>query len=220
MKLKVKNEKCKGECKVKNGKCKVVELFSASDKRAFVAQRLHRFTLYTLNFTLFFAAALSGVAKTCHAAPPFVTPAMMKRNGLTDEQYELLWKQGKNPQIDVATARDWIFRASRYTNVVEWLDVCGKTNDFARLSHKLQGDNFALIETNGVLTATNRVLTVELADADIYRKAVKEIEKAARKDEKNLAKLRKDLEKYRDKAATEAFAELCGLLIKLLPEGE
>lgn len=161
-----------------------------------------------------------GLAIAIHAAPPFVTPAMIKRNGLTDEQYELLWKQGKNPQIDVATARDWIFRASRYTNVVEWLEVCGKTNDFARLSHKLQGDNFALIETNGVLTATNRVLTVELADADIYRKAVKEIEKAARKDEKNLAKLRKDLEKYRDKAATEAFAAPCGLLLKLLPEGE
>lgn len=54
----------------------------------------------------------------------------------------------------------------------------------------------------------------------IYRKAVKEIEKAARKDSKNLAKLRKDLEKYRDKASTEAFAELCGLLLELLPEGE
>ncbi len=159
------------------------------------------------------------VSACAFAAPPFVTPAMMKRNGLTDDQYEMLWKQGKNPQIDVATARDWIFRASRYTNVVEWLDVCGRTNDFARLSHKLQGDNFALIETNGVLAATNRVLTVELADADIYRKAVKEIEKAARKDEKNLAKLRKDLEKYRDKASTEAFAELCGMLLELLPEG-
>lgn len=161
-----------------------------------------------------------GFALVCHAAPPFVTPAMMKRNGLTDEQYELLWKQGKNPQIDVATARDWIFRASRYTNVVEWLDVCGKTNDFARLSHKLQGDNFALVWTNGALVATNRVLTVELADADIYRKAVKEIEKAARKDEKNLAKLRKDLEKYAKKAETEGFAELCNRLLELLPEGE
>ena len=97
-----------------------------------------------------------GLALAIHAAPPFVTPAMMKRNGLTDEQYELLWKQGKNPQIDVATARDWIFRASRYTNVVEWLDVCGKTNDFARLSHKLQGDNFALAETNSALAASVR----------------------------------------------------------------
>ena len=97
-----------------------------------------------------------GLALAIHAAPPFVTPSMMKRNGLTDEQYELLWKQGKNPQIDVATARDWIFRASRYTNVVEWLDVCGKTNDFARLSHKLQGDNFALAETNSALAASVR----------------------------------------------------------------
>ena len=97
-----------------------------------------------------------GLALAIHAAPPFVTPAMIKRNGLTDEQYELLWKQGKNPQIDVATARDWIFRASRYTNVVEWLDVCGKTNDFARLSHKLQGDNFALAETNSALAASVR----------------------------------------------------------------
>ena len=161
-----------------------------------------------------------GLALAIQAAPPFVTPAMMKRNGLTDEQYELLWKQGKNPKIDVATARDWIFRASRYTNVVEWLDVCGKTNDFAKLSHKLQGDNFALVETNAVLSATNRVLSVELADADEYRKAVKEIEKAARKDTKNLAKLRKDLEKYRDKASTEGFAELCNALLEMLPEGE
>ena len=57
-------------------------------------------------------AFLAVLASACaFAAPPFVTPAMMKRNGLTDEQYELLWKQGKNPQIDVATARDWIFRA-------------------------------------------------------------------------------------------------------------
>ena len=160
------------------------------------------------------------LAAISHAAPPFITPAMMKRNGLTDEQYELLWKQGKNPHIDVATARDWIFRASRYTNVVDWLEVCGKTNDFAKLSHKLQGDNFALSDTNAVLVATNHVLKVELFDADIYRKAVKDIEKAARKDEKNLAKLRKDLEKYRDKAKTEAFAELCNALLELLPEAE
>lgn len=97
-----------------------------------------------------------GIAIVIHAAQNFVTPAMMKRNGLTDAQYELLWKQGKNPQIDVATARDWVFRASRYTNVVEWLEICGKTNDFAKLSHKLQGDNFALIETNGFLAASVR----------------------------------------------------------------
>lgn len=89
-----------------------------------------------------------------HAAPSFITPSMMKRNGLTDEQYEMLWKLGKHPHIDIAAARDWIFRASRYTNVVEWLEICGKTNDFAKLSHKLQGDNFELTEINRVLTAS------------------------------------------------------------------
>lgn len=152
------------------------------------------------------------------AAPPFVTPAMMKRNGLTDEQYELLWAQGKNPKIDVAAARDWIFRASRYTNVVDWLEICGRTNDFAKLSHKLQGDNFALTETNDVLSATNHILTVELADADAYRKVVKNIEKAARKDTKSCGKLRKDIEKYMKKAETEDFRELCEMLLELLPE--
>ena len=110
---------------------------------------------------------------------------------------------------------------------MEWLEACGKTNDFARLSHKLQGDNFELTETNKAVKAENVVLIrknkdleIDLEDADGYRKAVKEIEKAARKDAKNLDKLRKDLEKYRDKASTEAFAEMCDLLLELLPEGE
>ena len=50
--------------KVKNEKCKVVE--SLRDKSSSVGGRkqFYRFTLYTLNFTLFFAAALSGFAKT------------------------------------------------------------------------------------------------------------------------------------------------------------
>lgn len=98
------------------------------------------------------------LAFAVHAAPSFITPSMMKRNGLTDEQYEMLWKQGKHPQIDIATARDWIFRASRYTNVVEWLEICGKTNDFAKLSHKLQEVNFDLTEINRVLTASVKEL--------------------------------------------------------------
>ena len=97
---------------------------------------------------LFIVLCCGIYAAVSFASPHFVTPAMMKRNGLTDEQYEMLWSQGKHPQIDIAAARDWIFRASRYTNVVEWLEVCGKTNDFAKLSHKLQGDNFALAESN------------------------------------------------------------------------
>lgn len=168
-----------------------------------------------------------GLALAIHAAPPFVTPAMMKRNGLTDDQYELLWKQGKNPQIDIATARDWMFRASRYTNVVEWLEICGKTNDFAKLSHKLQGENFDLIETdkavkaeNVVLVRKNKDLEIDLADADGYRKAIKEIEIAALKDTKKLAMLRKALETYEKTAGTGSFAELCRMILDMLPTGE
>ena len=134
-------------------------------------------------------ASLAVLVSACaFAAPQFVTPAMMKRNGLTDEQYEMLWNQGKHPQIDIATARDWIFRSSRYANVVEWLEICGKTNDFAKLSHKLQGDNFELAETNkevveenAVLVRKNKTLATDLENADGYRQAVKAIEKAVNK---------------------------------------
>ena len=73
------------------------------------------------------------------------------------------------------------------------------------------------VVTNELKKIVGREQTNPLqADAKITR----DIRKAARKDSKNRAKLRKDLEKYRDKAATEAFAELCGLLLELLPEGE
>ena len=109
--------------------------------------------LRAILITLF---AILGTA--VNAAPKFVTPAMMKRNGLTDEQYELLWKQGKNPQIDVATARDLIFRASRYQNVTNWLEECGKTNDFAKLSYKLQNENLGLVDENKALVDYNGVL--------------------------------------------------------------
>ncbi len=106
------------------------------------------------------------------AAAPFLTPSMIRRNGLTDEQYEALWKAGKHPRIEPAAARDWMRRAFRYQNVVEWLDICGETNDFAKLSSVLQADNFRLTETNSWLTATNRSLSVScarLADAaDFY----------------------------------------------------
>lgn len=120
------------------------------------------------------------------AEPKFVTPAMMKRNGLTDEQYQLLWKQGKNPQIDIATARDWIFRASRYANVVEWLEICGKTNDFAKLSHKLQSDNFALTETNGFLSASVRE----------WKRNAKEWQVSAEKWERNAKEWQVSAEKW------------------------
>ena len=96
-------------------------------------------------------------AMVADAAPNFVTQSMMKRRGLTDEQYEMLWSMGAHPRIEVAAARDWIFRASRYKNVKEWLEDLGRTNDFAKLAARVPG----LTETNAMLVATNRILVVD-----------------------------------------------------------
>lgn len=157
-------------------------------------------TLRAILITLFAVFGTVG-----NAAPNFVTSAMLKRNGLTDEQYQYLWSIGKRPQIDIGAAREWMFRASRYGNVTNWLDICGKTNDFAKLSFKLQDENFVLSDTNKVLVATNSALRVEVAqlepDAKELRKAAKAAEKAAKKDSKNFEKWIKDTEKARSKSS-------------------
>lgn len=151
-------------------------------------------------------------------AVPFVTPDMIKRNGLTDEQYEMLWRQGKNPRIDIGTVRQLMFRAGRYGNVTNWLDICGKTNDFAKLSFKLQDENFVLSDTNKVLVASNSVLRVEVAqlepEAKELRKAVKAAEKAAKKDSKNFEKWIKDTEKARDKSSAD-MAEFYDAILEI-----
>ena len=107
-------------------------------------------------------------ASIAQAAPNFVTQSMVKRRGLTDEQYEMLWNMGRHPRIEVAAARDWIFRASRYENVRDWLDDLGRTNDFARLAARVPH----LTETNAMLVATNRVLKADVKEwhdrADYY----------------------------------------------------
>ena len=89
------------------------------------------------------------------AAPKFITPSMMHRNGLTDEQYEFLWSIGRNPTVDTATARDWAFRASRYHNVTNWLGMIGKTNDFAKAVQTLGDQVYGLTATNKTLAASN-----------------------------------------------------------------
>lgn len=156
------------------------------------------------------------LAASAFAAPHFVTPGMIQRNGLTDEQYELLWKQGKNPKIDIATARDWIFRSSRYQNVTNWLDVIGKTNDFARLVVPTMEKNEQLTATNAVLVHAVGRLERDLEDAkhgdDIY----KALQKAAKRTEKNLEKVVKDLEKAKKKASTEEEVALYSALIAIL----
>lgn len=94
------------------------------------------------------------------AAPNFITQSMMKRRGLTDEQYEMLWSMGAHPRIEVAAARDWIFRASRYKNVKEWLEELGRDNDFAKLASRVPG----LTETNEVLSVSNKLLRAEASN--------------------------------------------------------
>lgn len=163
-------------------------------------------------------AILVSLCGTVFSAPNFVTPNMLRRNGLTDEQYELLWKQGKNPKISIAAAREWIFKSSRYQNVTNWLNVCGTTNDFAKLSYKLQDENFVLSDTNKVLVATNSALRVEVAslepDAKEFRKATKAAEKAAKKDSKNFEKWIKDTQKARDKSS-EDMAEFYDSILEI-----
>ena len=155
-----------------------------------------------------------------NAAPNFVTPSMTKRNGLTDAQYEMLWRQGRNPRIGIAEARDWIFRSSRYANVTNWLDVIGKTNDFARLVVPTMEKNEQLTATNAVLVGAVGKLERDLVDAkhgdDIY----KALQKAAKRAEKNLEKVLKELEKAKKKSSTEEEEALYTMLIELLSGNE
>ena len=71
--------------------------------------------------------------------------------------------------------------------------------------------------TNLTARASGASLQDKLNAARAYEKQVKAIQKAAKKDGKNLGKLRKDLEKYRDKAETVDFRDLCQGLLDLLP---
>lgn len=177
-------------------------------------------TIARIAFAALVAVILTGIA--C-AAPNFVTPSMVKRNGLTDEQYELLWKQGKNPKVDVATMRDLIFRSSRFANVTNWLEVIGRTNDFARLVYPTMTTNELLRSENKELTGAIGKLAKDLEqanaradeaehDADIY----KALQKAAKRTEKNISKVVKTLEQAKKKASTEDEVALWTMLIQLL----
>jgi len=84
------------------------------------------------------ASILALAVVAAFAAPQFMTSSMRLRNGLTDAQYERLWSLGFKPSVDVATARDWVYRASRYENVTNWLAICGATNNFAALALQFQ----------------------------------------------------------------------------------
>ena len=71
--------------------------------------------------------------------------------------------------------------------------------------------------TNLTARASGASFQDKLNAARAYEKQVKAIQKAARKDGKNLGKLREDLVKYRDKASTVDFRDLCQVLLDMLP---
>ena len=197
------------------------------------------------NFQYYLMLLAATAVAMAIAAPPFVTPSMIQRNGLTDEQYELLWSQGKNPQIDIGAARDWIYRAARYTNVVEWLEICGRTNDFAKLCQKLQGDNFVLSETNATMKseikrlgkeilslsgevywATNRMATLEAIVSNRlevlqndYRVATNALAYAEARAER-LDKIRDYLVEQRDKALLQTTKAIYQAIIDKLDAGK
>lgn len=95
-------------------------------------------------------------------APHFVTPEMTLRNGLTDAQYEKLWAMGRSPRVDPGTIRDLIFRSSRYENTTNWFAVIGKTNDFAKLVVKQDGEIQDLGRRVDEERATNATLRAEI----------------------------------------------------------
>ena len=96
-------------------------------------------------------AIIAGAAlAVVSAAANVVLPSMRLRNGLTDDQYEQLFAAGKHPSIDANTARDWMYRAFRYDNVVEWLDIIGKTNNFVALAAKLPAVQYELSVVSNV----------------------------------------------------------------------
>lgn len=178
------------------------------------------------------AGSILGVALA--DGPKFITPEMTLRRGLTDAQYEALWKQGRHPRIDPSAARDWIYRASRYQNATNWMEIIGRTNDAVKAAIVIERDNQVLIDTNAVLNIEvvrergrakrYKELAEEYeADSKEYRKAVKAAEKAAKKDSKNFEKWVKDTEKARDKSS-EDMAEFYDAILEIalgtVPNGE
>lgn len=177
---------------------------------------------FTIGIMIAFVVAL--LAGVLFAEPTFVTGRMMdRRNGLTDAQYEALWKIGRNPAITPQAARDWMFRASRYQNVTNWLDVCGQTNDFAKLSYRLGDEVIVLGDSNVVLRAdlktTKDELDHETARADAAEEdahVTRELRKAAKRTEKNIEKVIKALNQAKKKSADETEEALWNALIAIL----
>ena len=139
------------------------------------------------------AAILALAAVAAFAAPQFVTSSMRLRNGLTDAQYARLWSLGFKPSVDVATARDWVYRASRYDNVTNWLAICGVTNNFAKAVRTLGDQVYMLTATNKTMAAMNTRL----------EKTIKAVERELKKSDAKMLDLSERIEATLDELAAE-----------------
>ena len=163
-----------------------------------------RFLVLTCSVVLFVSASASA-----DAVRPFFTGSMLKRNGLTDEQYIQLWNISRRPQIEPAAAKEWIYRAHRYDNVMEWFQELGKSNNFARLSYALSTNVVSLKDNISTLTTTNSALEKSLKDlsfkAGLFYDQMTNAEmraeiatNLANKAEQRLNKVKSDIQSKRD----------------------
>lgn len=83
-----------------------------------------------------------------NGVPNFVTPSMIKRRGLTDEQYRALWAIGAHPSVDSAVVKELMFHSSRGKNIEEWI---GDTMGEPGLGRRVMDT----VETNKWLVAEN-----------------------------------------------------------------
>ena len=164
-----------------------------------------RFLVLTCSFIYFIMSA----SASADAVRPFFTGNMMKRNGLTDEQYIQLWSIGRRPQIEPAAAKEWIYRAHRYDNVMAWFQELGKSNNFARLSYALSTNVVFLKDHISTLTTTNSVLEKSIKDlsskAEFFYDQMTNAEtraeiatNLANKAEQRLNKVKSDIQSKRD----------------------
>lgn len=97
------------------------------------------------------------------AGPRFVTPAMIKRTGLTDAQYELLWSKGAHPEVDPSACRSWVFHSSRGQNLEEWIGETMGEEDLGRKISETVTSNKTLVAENAWLERRHVDDTNELA---------------------------------------------------------
>lgn len=168
-----------------------------------------RFCVVTCSYFYFIVSAFA----SADAVRPFFTGNMMKRNGLTDEQYIQLWSIGRRPQIEPAAAKEWIYRAHRYDNVMEWFQELGKTNNFARLSYALSTNVVSLKDNISTLTTTNSALEKSVKNlsfkAGLFYDQMTNAEmraeiatNLANKAEQRLNKVKSDIQSKRDEYQT------------------